>query len=316
MAANNELAEVDDLDLYTIVIYQNIPFVEGLYQQFIGGRPTQMHLNDQADLTNGLKGSADIGGSIPGLLKASGTGEGTRESKTISGTATTMTFDQAYLLHGVRKALREKDLITVVDNAAAYQALLPGDFVEYRATFEPNLLVNVLDILTSDIVQKYAYSNNLKSALSPDMSPEESQHAINEANLSSMQAAAVFEAIQREFRNETSLEFYGRVMPGAGAQSLDVHAVTVCDRAMFSGGDSDKLVDGEFRVLGKVIRVMGNGYTLMDRNKILSRLKPGALEELQEKLRENSTIDNYIDLDLGLTQNGAAFKVIPIAVFV
>jgi hypothetical protein len=85
---------------------------------------------------------------------------------------------------------------------------------------------------------------------------------------------------------------------------------------MFSGGDTDKLVDGEFRVLGKVIRVMKTGYTLMDRNKILSRLKSNALEEFQEKLREDERVDEYINLDLGLTEDAAAFKVIPIAIFV
>ncbi|GKV74488.1 hypothetical protein [Pseudarthrobacter sp. NCCP-2145] len=307
--------EVDDLDLYTIVIYQNTPFVEGLYQQFIGGRPTQMQTNDQSDVTDGLKGTADIGGSIPGLVNLKGTGEGSRQSKAASGSATTMTFDHAYLLHGVRQELRRKDLVTVVDDAASYHSLQPGDFVEYRATFEPNFIVSVLDVLTADIVQKYAYANNLKAVISPDMSPEELQHAINEANLASSQAAAFFEAAQREFRNGTSLEFYGTVIPAPEAKSLNVHAVTVCDRAMFSGGDTDKLVDGEFRVLGKVIRVM-NGYTLMDRNKILSRLKPNALEELQEKLREDERVDEYINLDLGLTEDAAAFKVIPIAIFV
>lgn len=317
MAEKHEHAlEVDDLDLYTIVIYQNTPFVEGLYQQFIGGRPTQMQTNDQSDVTNGLKGTADIGGSIPGIVNAKGTGEGSHASKTVSGSATTMTFGHAYLLHGVRLALRDKDLVTVVDDPTAYHGLQPGDFVEYRATFEPNFIVSVLDVLTADIVQKYSYARNLKTAISPDLTPEELQHAINEATLASNQAAAIFEAAQREFRNGTSLEFYGKVVPSPDAPSLNVHAVTVCDRAMFSGGDTDKLVDGEFRVLGKVIRVMNNGYTLMDRNKILNRLKPNALNELQEKLREDHKVDEYIDLDLGLTEDAAAFKVIPIAVFV
>lgn len=317
MAAKNEhVSEVDDLDLYTIVIYQNTPFVEGLYQQFIGGRPTQMQTNDQSDVTDGLKGTADAGGSIPGIVNLKGTGERSRQSKTASGSATTMTFDHAYLLHGVRQALREKDLVTVVDDRTAYQGLQPGDFVEYRAAFEPNFIVSVLDVLTADIVQKYAYASNLKEAISPEMTPDELQHAINEATLSSNQAAAIFEAAQREFRNGTSLEFYGKVVPAPDDQSLNVHAVTVCDRAMFSGGDTDKLVDGEFRVLGKVIRVMNNGYTLMDRNKILSRLKPNALNEFQEKLRADARIDDYINLDLGLTESVSAFKVIPIAVFV
>ncbi|GAA3401711.1 DUF6414 family protein [Pseudarthrobacter polychromogenes] len=308
--------EVDDLDLYTIVIYQNTPFVEGLYQQFIGGRPTQMQTNDQSDVTDGLKGIADVGGSIPGIVNLKGSGEGSRQSKSATGSATTMTFDHAYLLHGVRQALREKDLVTVVDDPAAYQGLKPGDFVEYRATFEPNFIVSVLDVLTADIVQKYAYASNLKEAISPEMTPEELQHANNEATLSSNQAAAIFEAAQREFRNGTSLEFYGKVVPAPGAESLNVHAVTVCDRAMFSGGDTDKLVDGEFRVLGKVIRVMNYGYTLMDRNKILSRLKDNALDELQEKLRADERVAEYINLDLGLKEDAAAFKVIPITVFV
>jgi hypothetical protein len=85
---------------------------------------------------------------------------------------------------------------------------------------------------------------------------------------------------------------------------------------MFGGGDTDKLLDGEFRVLGKVVRVMNNGYSLMDRNKILSRLRPGAVEELEGKLAENENLNRYMDLELALQYTGFAFKVIPIAIFV
>jgi hypothetical protein len=304
---------IDENDLYTIVIYQNGPYVEGLYQQFHGGKPVESKVANDSKNIDSIRGKASGGGDVLGIIRLNADVDGGREWHNSQGASTTMTFDQAYLLHGVRKALRDKGLVQVVDSGPSFQALRPGNFVEYRASFEPNMLVTALDVMTPELVKRFANAESLKKNLKAGLPEAEHQHVLNSAHIAGEQAAAVFEALQREFRNETSLEFYGEVL---GESRPAVSAVTICERSMFGGGDTDKLLDGEFRVLGKVVRVMNNGYSLMDRNKILSRLRPGAVEELEGKLAENENLNRYMDLELALQYTGFAFKVIPIAIFV
>lgn len=304
---------VNDADLYSVVIYQNIPYVEGLYQQLNnGGKPTEavIHQNDKEE--KNLTGKAHAAGTILAIVDIGGDVEGSKTWGSDQGKSQTMTFDQAYLLHGVRTQLRSKELVTVVESGADYQRVQPGDFVEYTATFEPNLLASILDVLTPEIVAKIVHTQTARKAQGLPEGAERQTH-LDKASLDASMGAAVFEAAQREFRNDSSLEFYGKVI---GEGNLTVTAVTICDKSMFSHQDTDRILDGQFRVLGKVIRQLPNGYSMLDRNKLLSRLTPGAISELQSKVSGNDTVGQYVDTTLGLVSTDPALKVIPIAIFV
>ena len=304
---------VSDADLYSVVIYQNIPYVEGLYQQLNnGGKPTEavIHQNDQEE--KNLAGSAHAAGKILAIVDIGGDVEGSKKWGSDQGKSQTMTFDQAYLLHGVRTQLRAKELVTVIDSGADYQKVEAGDFVEYTATFEPNLLASTLDVLTPEIVARIVSTQTARKAQGlPE--GEERQRILDKASLDAGMGSAIFEAAQREFRNDSSLEFYGTVQ---GDPNLRVTAVTICDKSMFSHSDTDRILDGQFRVLGKVIRKLPDGYSMLDRNKLLSRLTPEAIREVQSKVSGNETVDRYVNTSLELVSEEPALKVIPIAIFV
>lgn len=59
---------------------------------------------------------------------------------------------QAYYLYVVRAALREAGVLKVVRSANDASDLRSGDFVEYQATFRPNEISALRDILTPDLI--------------------------------------------------------------------------------------------------------------------------------------------------------------------
>lgn len=313
MNAAEESVEIDKNDLYSIVIYQNEEYISGLYQQFHGGKVVGEVVDDSAGDAQNVGAKAGAGGKFLGLIRLDADVNGNMQWNSTQSISRTMTFDQAFYLHGVRQKLYAEELVKRFDQGTAYNGLAVGDFVEFRATFKPNLLASLLDILTPEIVHRFAYASSVEGGLYEGIPEEEKQFVIDTASVKAAQAVSFMEGAQREFRNETSAEYYGAVI----GENINVTAVTVCDKALFSGGDSDRILDGEFKVLGKIVQINRAGYSMLDRNKILNRLREESFTWVREQISEKlEDAEQYFDTSLDLQSSGPAFKVIPIAIFV
>lgn len=336
----------------TISIYQNPDHVAGLLQQMYVAPLVTSESHEQgedrtsAEKDGGVKrGGLKGAGSVPflGSIEADLGGERTRLAESGAAANTRLTrnyeYSQAYYLYILRNALLERQLLKTVSSSADAQGLRSGDFVEYQATFRPNELNALLDILTPDLIAAITHHQvrqegiRLFSAYEGD---HEGLKVFAEQNLAKAQAnsdiaKAIALAVKADFRAEKTREFYGSIGDG----DEEVTAITICDNPHFVVDDEDRILDGQFTVLGKVTSPITSDLPILARNKLLDRVNPEAVDALFDQIRdsvtdqargiearvghqdddEDSAFDEVVDMALASRIAGQSFKVIPIAIY-
>jgi hypothetical protein len=240
-------------------------------------------------------------------------------------------YSQAYYLYLVRGALTERGQLKSLNNADHAEDLEVGDFVEFSATFRANEMPALLDILTPDLIAEITYysarSDGVKKFDAYDnfealkiFSEKNEIKARMQADL----AREVARAVRVDFRAAKTREFYGTI----GGSGEAVTAITMCDVAHFVVEDEDRILDGRWTVLGKVTEETATDVPILERNKVLDRIKPEGIDELFAELRkaadkqvvklpgdEPDAYDDIFDLAFASRIAGPPFKVVPIAVF-
>ena len=229
--------------------------------------------------------------------------------------------------------MRESQLLKTVTSRTDAAGLEVGEFVEYQATFRPNEINALLDILTPDLVAaitRYYFRNEGMKAFD-NWADFENLKAYSEKNQIIAQtqadlARAVAGAVRVDFRSEKTREFYGTI----GNDAEVVTAVTICDNPHFVVDDEDRILDGQYTVLGKVTSPTSTNVPILDRNKILDRLKPEGVDELFKTLRDSVTkqskglearagsdqlANDIFDVALASRIDGSSFKVVPVAIY-
>ncbi len=114
-------------------------------------------------------------------------------------------------------------------------------------------------------------------------------------------------------------------MLGEDGEHLDISNIIICDNQFFTNGDTDRVLDGKFKVFGKVIDVQrarngtnsSNLYenlSQLDRNKLLKHISPEAMENFESWLNDFLALMKMTSFDLII--KGNAIKVIPIAIYI
>lgn len=318
-APKPKLITVDEADLFSLVIYQNASYIESLYQQLletgVPGEETHLEHDDRA---RKLAAEVGVSGHVPALLKGAGKGSGewTRDRGTSDEATTQQT--NARWLQVVRKEMRDRQGALRIESRTDIENLRSGVFIEFSATFRTNDLNSILDIVTPELAYAITEYTKTREQLDQWQNDRPMQALIERARYKAQVARAATEAVRKDFRNELSREYFGTIT-GRNGQAVRGTATVICDLPLFDGGDPDKLLDGRYRVFGRVIDVSRKDASILDRNKILTRLKAPALDYLQElvKTTDNSgSVEDYFDLSLNLTVPGPIVKVIPVAIFV
>jgi len=330
----------------TISIYQNPDHIAGILQQIYQAplvvAESREHSSDRSDSerrdqsgTGGLSGSV----SIPGLggLGASVGGQRGRVAETGLAASSRLTqnfeYSQAYYLTLVRNHLREHNILKTVLGTDDADQVKVGDFVEYRATFRPNEINALLDILTPDLIAAITYHHYRTQGIKAfdDWTNFEELKAFSEKNIALAQAQAdlaraIAEAVRVDFRSQKTREFYGTI--GSGEDT--VTAVTICDNPNFVVDDEDRILDGQYTVLGKVTAPTTLDVPILERNKVLDRLKPEGVDELFDTLRGGVSkqareletraggdplMADIFDTALASRIDGRSFKVVPVAIY-
>lgn len=288
------------------------------------------------------------------------------------------TYSQTYYFNVLRRVLTEQQLIHPVATLDDAHAIKPGDIVEFSTTFRANEINAVLDIANPELVAtitKYAMLRQTDKEMR-NMDTHEAiikqrtlgeQHAGDAAEL----ASAIAGALRKDFRSEYTREFYGLIAAGgddgndpvdgtdsdsvegtsadadsdSAETSSDLTAVTVCETEHFRTQDPDRLLDGQFTVLGKVVSTVGVDVPVLARNKLLDRINPDFLagmfnqfdrinddpraqqlggytptddddDDGEGAAADDTDDDPYIvDLRFSATIAGSSFSVLPIAIY-
>jgi len=320
-------------------IYQNSDQVAGILQQIARQPLLTQEMREYTagggdDVTAG--GSASAKGSAKAALPFFGGGEvGAEAGANLSaswtqttGTASRQQFvySQAYNLHLVRQFLEEGELLTRLTSAKQAKEVQPGSFVEYTTTFDPVELTLALDVISPELVEAITRFTVKRDYLAhfPEEGGHEArvQHAEQmhlEANAKGELARAITNAVKADTRQETTREYYGRV-----AKKPALTIVTICDLAHFIVDDPDRLLDGTFTVLGKVISSIEKDVPTFSRNKLLRNLAPTAFDDGIDMLHDlidqvpevgDKAPSNYVDFKIDSRVRGSSMRVMPLAVF-
>lgn len=327
----------------TVVVYQNPDFVSGLLQEiFKKGLLEYSELNEgsanerKTDTAGTANAKADGGANIPFLGQAGLDfgGDLTRRHTHTNEVSSTdrkkFVYSQSFFLDQVRTALRKRNHIRPVNGLGDVKNCKVGDFVEFDACFVPNEANVLLDILTPDLTAEIArYTRRSEGRKEIEQLVDQAVNAeteISVGKISSIRAlreaeandqadlaAAIAKAFRQDFRGDTTKEFYAEI--GSGDDKIT--AVAVCESEYFTSKDNDRLLDGQFTVLAKVISGVKEDVSILERNKLLNRLNVETLEELLLRpLANQDEVSEYVNLQFKSTIEGASVTVLPIAVYV
>ncbi|MFF2244274.1 hypothetical protein ACFVTM_08865 [Arthrobacter sp. NPDC058130] len=323
----------EESDVFSLVIYQNPEYVSALLQQlFAIGLPVEEFAETVntamrksaaeagAQVSGGFKSaipfmktgaSADVNGHVKGSMGGEDKGEQRHHQK--------FSFTQANYLHNVRQALYDRELIQCVTGPRSLDDVEVGTFVEFSASFQANEINSILDLATPELVAAIVRHQHKKEALKifnfqegHDARQAYAMKIEIEANAKADLASAATIAVRQDFRNETTREYFGTIIGSEDGE--DVTAVTICDTEYFLNQDKDRILDGTFKVLGKVTQVSYDDLSILSRNKFLNRMQQPMIDELSKHLKAASAAGQF-DATLTLALEAPIIKVIPIAIY-
>ncbi|WP_152442250.1 DUF6414 family protein [Rhodococcus ruber] len=326
-----------------VIVYQNADFIGGLLQavlndglartgetEFVSGGDHSTSRESRGD------GGAQLKGGVPGIgegaLSLGGGGSRTTTETQNQGNTQRyqLSYDSALYLHRLQAALGES--IQNISNAVEPSEVQPGRLVTFTGRFQPDPLSTLLDLATPELVAQVAHFIAKKSSPidfnSDNWNLERVQaqwaEIDREAERRSALARTIAETLRTDFRRSSTLEFHC---------SIDdtLTAVVTCDAGNFVSEDTDRLLDGQFTVLGKVITTVEEDAPILRKNKFLRRLDTEWVQTLFDGLvdrMENAAhtvadvaVDDEqapptIDLDFPAVIEGSSFAVLPIAIYV
>ena len=333
---------VDTPATYTVSIYQDPAHVEGLLQQFKGGLLVDYSQVDDSrntdEGTSGIAGgaelTADLSLPVVGGLKAGGHLDGDNRSRleVSMGQQVTRNFEysSAYYLHHVRASLVDAQLLKNVTSLEQASELKPGDFVEFEAQFRPDELIAILDVVNPHFIgeltkwfRRRTYLAQLKAATTEEEARVASVSYQTVPEADSEIAKSFAEAVRVDFRSQATREYYGTI-PGVPGFT----AVIICDLTNFLVEDADRVLDGNFSVLGKVATPPRTDVPVLARNKLLDRIQPAAVDLASKELEKlagqqvetmdssgSQRLEDYLDLNFPSRIEGLSLNVLPIALY-
>lgn len=326
----------------TVSIYQHPDHVSGILQQLSDGAllTAQRHesgrettRNKSADVKGQAKGDGKAKFPLVGEASAAldATVAAALSTNDVSSVKSTIeyTYSQAGYLHRVRQVLEDSSQLNHVTSRDEAAKLRAGDIVEFEAKFSADKIPAILDMATPAlvraIIQKQEMDKVTRAIDWTDFGDQQRKTSEARMRIETQQElwVAVVDAIKSDFRSNDTLEYYGLI----GGDDELVTAITICDRAHFLVEDHDRLLDGRFRVLSKVTEHVALDRPLLERNKLLDRIQPAAVDALVKEMKQGIPVratDTQSDglptviQDLGIESRikGPSFKVMPIAIYI
>lgn len=290
---------VDSQDL-VIPVYLSQRIVFDLVAVLQGGiasvtqvQQTQAH---RAGEKRELGTSFGLAEALSSLLKISLSGKRDRQSSDESSTTTSQdrVHTPASLFITLRAILRDKQCLKVV---GAGSAISPGDLIEFSSVLKKNPLLETLESF-SEMIDTF-------QALLPR--PEKGKgKEVKEFAEFKKQIASLLSSL----RSGQTVDLTTPALPSSHRAVISLETQNLNDPTM-----SD-LLDGTFRVVGKVTRCLGksDGAISLNRKSAISRLPASILQEFKSALRAPELAEMALP-ELEWEIPGPAIQVLPIAIF-
>lgn len=290
-----------------VVIYLNQRSVFDLLATLEGGF-TQLETVQAAGAKSaeqGATGQASLGiANVFAFLGVSLGATGHKQSGQSDTTtvSTERVHTPASLFARLRSHLIEASMLKNVTDHESLTQITPGDFVEFTAALQRNPLVDTVRGLIQLITLASAFSTE------PATQGKKGQpHTADPNKKLAMQAQSILDVLT----SEGSVDLLGKLVT-----STEVRAVLVADMNYFADPTLNDTIDGEFRVLGKVTRVLVPGSE--ESINLLRKTGLGIFqaEALKEMLSAFANLQGGLKpVDVATQITAPALQVIPLAIF-
>jgi len=202
----------------------------------------------------------------------------------------------------LRLNLKERDLLKNVESQEDILQLDSGDFIEFRAVLGRNPLVETLESFKQLMEMAVAFDSSQSQRRSKSKRAQD-PNAIIMQQLDSMLGALV---------QPDSVELIGKLKDVPAAKSVFTARLDY-----FVREDASETIDGEFRVLGKVTRVV-----IPDSGESINLLRKTTFRGFDRRLFDQLA-DAFVESgemgirfpELVTEIEGPAFQIIPVAIF-
>ncbi len=213
----------------------------------------------------------------------------------------------------LRLKLREQNLLRSVKTQEEIGKLASGEFVEFKALLRKNPLVDTIEGFKQmmEIALLFTSGSNTSTTLKQIKGSKQPKVRNQDPNTIIMQQ---MDGMLTALTQGNSIEIIGELLDISGVKS-----VLTARLDFFSEGNATEIIDGEFRVLGKVVRVVmpdsGESINLL-RKTTLGRFGRKTLDQLSEGFDNSELEEAGINFPKLITEiEGPALQVIPIAIF-
>ncbi|MDE0291389.1 MAG: hypothetical protein OXK19_02580 [Candidatus Dadabacteria bacterium] len=301
--SNKERSDLTAADLpVTLYLNQRLTFdllavLQGGFSSFSTVQTTSL-----GETATNLDGKAQLGVSNAfAFLGVDLSAQGSRQTgqKKSESTTEKIVHTPASLFARLRKELRDRELVCSMTSPSNLEEVHPSDFVEFQAALRRSPLIDILDTF---------------SQLIPliSMADAESRQATNRGGKGKNK--------QNEYSDlKKQMELFKSAVTAEGSQDFiaEMHSLRVVlttEQDYFIDPSMNDIIDGTFRVFGKITRVVSDdteGISLL-RNTALGRFG-GIVEQLGPVIE--SMKDSGFSGSLETYISGPTMQVIPIAIF-
>jgi hypothetical protein len=329
----------------TVTIYRDNQLVVDLLQQgFSRGFLTESSSSQSNSSTtldkrnSGKKATASFKANATGIANINAGGSfdyGTGKDKTYTGSQSgedKFLHTEAFALHHIFNELQQANQIQQINQISDAQKVNVGDFVEFSATFRPNEVSSILDVftpeLTGEIAKNIARRATLKALEDPvpiDQMEQWKETRRLEESIKAETASLIIRGLINDLRSQATREYYATI-PG---HPEALTAVLACESSAFITADPDRVLDGQYRVFGKVISGTTQDASIFSRSKLLARIQPTTLNQISSIIQKSAdmpiknlsggdmtTLGKLFDLSLPSIIEGYSFNILPIAIYI
>lgn len=265
---------------------------------------SKTELQGETSITSGSVGVRNVFAFLGISLSGAGSSEKTAHDRVE--TVQSKVHTPASLFAKLRARLGERGLLRQITSAEAVATIAGSEFIEFKALLRKNPLLETVQTMKE--MADMASVLGLEGKASIGGKPARSRG--HESASSNMKKE--IEGMLTALTKSNTVELIGELL-----DAHDVTSVLTTRVDFFNQGDTSEIIDGEFRVLGKAVRVIRAGEEAsinLLRKTTFGKLTPSLFNEFARRLNESE--EHGLKLPKMIAEiQGPAIQVLPIAIF-
>ena len=289
-----------------ITLYLNQRLTFDLLSSLEDGFSKVTSIQTTGESTSELSGEGKLG--LKNVFALVGIGFSGKMSKTKEDIQTGSAIEEIVhtptsLFSRLRKELNNKKLVRDISESSQLKDIIEGDFVEFEATLRQNPIDSTFSLF-SEFANIMEITDDSNKTNTQRIGKTKYGGNPKKSNDSSMKKE--IDSIYNAIKNDKSQDFI--------AELKDMKVILMTDKDYFMDPTMNDVIDGQFRIFGKVTRIITKNSS--DTINLLRKSPIGKIMHKVPEIKESfSGIENLGFGSMDPEIKGPAMQVIPIAIF-